>query len=208
MPSPGPGTGEIVLPFPGPPEKLGIATRIRTTLLVSSLQSLRRRGSFDTYMGLLPEEHHMTVNSMIAGQWVPMAVGVAHYEACQALGISQPEVVSIGREVGDKIHGTFLATMVRMAGQVGATPWTALSFVGRLYDRLFQGGGGATVIKLGPKDARVEFVGMPVARVPYYRMAMTGVFEVGTELFCRKAYVTDVAAECTDTLAVQHIAWA
>src|ERR1035441_5912286 len=171
MPSPGPGTGEIVLPFSGPPEKLGVATRIRTTLLVSSLQSLRKRGSVDAYMRLLPAEHHMTINSMIAGQWLPMAVGLAHYDACQGLGISQPEVVAIGREVGDKIQGTFLATMVRMAGQVGATPWTALSFVGRLYDRLFQGGGGVTVIKLGPKDARVEFIGMPVARVPYYRMA-------------------------------------
>jgi len=208
MPSRGPGTGEIVLPFSGPPEKLGVATRIRTTLLVSSLQSLRRRGSFDPYMHLLSQEHHMTVNSMIAGQWVPMAVGLAHYEACQALGISQPEVVAIGREVGDKIHGTFLATMVRMAGQVGATPWTAMSFVGRLYDRLFQGGGGVTVIKLGPKDARVVFVGMPVARVPYYRMAMNGVFEVGTELFCKKAYVADVAAECTATTSVLHVAWA
>jgi hypothetical protein len=208
MPSPGPGTGEIVLPFSGPPEKLGVATRIRTTLLVSSLQSLRKRGSVDAYMRLLPAEHHMTINSMIAGQWLPMAVGLAHYDACQGLGISQPEVVAIGREVGDKIQGTFLATMVRMAGQVGATPWTALSFVGRLYDRLFQGGGGVTVIKLGPKDARVEFIGMPVARVPYYRMAMNGVFEVGAELFCKKAYVTDVAAECTETTAVLHVAWA
>jgi hypothetical protein len=208
MPSPAPGTGEVVLPFPGPPEKLGVATRIRTTLLVSSLQSLRRRGSLDDYMRLLPEEHHMTITSMIAGQWLPMAVGLAHYDACQALGISQPEVVAIGREVGDKIHGTFLATMVRMAGQVGATPWTGLSFVGRLFDRLFQGGGGVTVIKLAPKDARVQFLGMPVARVPYYRVAMTGVFEVGLDLFCKKAYVTDVPKEATATCAVLHVAWA
>jgi len=208
MPSPGPGTGEIVLPFSGPPEKLGVATRIRTTLLVSSLQSLRKRGAVDAYMRLLPAEHHMTINSMIAGQWLPIAVGLAHYDACQGLGISQPEVVAIGREVGDKIQGTFLATMVRMAGQVGATPWTALSFVGRLYDRLFQGGGGVTVIKLGPKDARVQFVGKPVARIPYYRMAMNGVFEVGLELFCKKAYGTDIASECTETTAVLHLAWA
>ena len=200
--------GEVVYPFSGPRERLGVATQIRTTLMVSSINSLRKRGSFDEYMRLLPSKHHMTIASMIAGQWLPMDVGVAHYQACNDLGISQPEVVAIGREVGDRIHGTFLATMVRMAGQVGVTPWTGLSFVSRLYDRLFQGGGGVQVLKFGPKDARVEFVGMGVAAVPYYRIAMTGVFEVGLDLFCRKTYVTDVGAEASSTFAAVHIAWA
>ncbi len=194
--------------FAGPRERLGIATQIRSTLLVSSINSLRKRGSFDRYMQLLPTQHHMTIASMIAGQWLPMEVGVAHYQACQDLGIAQPEVVAIGREVGDRIHGTFLATMVRMAGQVGVTPWTGLSFVARLYDRLFQGGGGVQVLKNGPKDARVEFVGMAVAAVPYYRIAMTGVFEVGLDLFCRKTYVSDVPEVASPTFAAVHIAWA
>jgi hypothetical protein len=201
-------TGEVVLALPGPPETLGVATHIRTTLLVSSLQSLRKRGSFDDYMRLLPQEHHMTITSMIAGQWLPIEIGLAHYQACQGLGISKPEAVAIGREVGDKIHGTFLATMVRMAGTAGGTPWIAMSFVGRLYGRLFQGGGGVTVVKVGPKDARVTFVGYPVARIPYYRQAMSGVFEAGMDLFCAKAYVNDVASECTDTTAVLDLAWA
>lgn len=203
-----PSTEEVVVPFPAPPEKLGVANRIRSTLLVSSLQSMRKRGSYDDYMRMLPSEHHDTIGTLIAGQWVAMELGIAHYEACQALHISKPEVVAIGREVGDKLHGTFLAAMVRMAGTAGATPWVALKFVPKLYDRVFQGGGGVTAIKTGPKDARVTFVGYPVARVPYYRLAMTGVFEVGLELFCRKAYVSDVAAEATPTTAVLTMSWA
>jgi hypothetical protein len=198
----------VAVELAGPLEKLGVATHIRTTLLVSSLQSLRKRGSFADYMELLPPEHHAAVSSMIAGQWVPIEVGLAHYQACQGLAISRPEVVAIGRAVGDSIHGTFLATMVRMAGQVGVTPWTGLSFVERLFRRLFKGGGGSSVIKQGPKDALVVFAGMPVARVPYYRVAMTGVFEAGLDLFCRKSYVSDVPDEATATTAVVHAAWA
>lgn len=194
--------------FPAPPHKLGVAARVRTTLLVSSLQSLRKRGLHERYLALLPEEHHDVVRAMIAGQWVPMRVAEAHYEACQGLGIEPREVNAIGREVGDRIERTFLATMVRMAGSVGATPWTALSHVDRLYDRMFAGGGGACVYKLGPKDAEFHFVGVPICRFPYFRSAMAGVVEVGVELFCSKAYAKPVPEAAPPMGAVLHVAWA
>ena len=203
------GSGaEVFVPFRASPQRLGIATRVRTTLIVSSLQSLRKRGLHDRYLELLPTEHHGVMRSMIAGQWVPMRVAEAHYEACEALGLDRREVNAIGREVGDRIEGTFLATMVRMAGTVGATPWTALSYVDRLYDRIFAGGGGAGVYKLGPKDAEAHFVGVPVCRTAYFRIAMAGVFEVGAELFCTKAYAKEVPAQTTSVGAVLHVAWA
>jgi hypothetical protein len=203
----GSGT-EVFVPFRAPPQKLGVCARVRTTLIVSSLQSLRKRDLFPRYMELLPDEHHTTVRSMIAGQWVPMRVAEAHYDACDALGIDRREVNAIGREVGDRIEGTFLATMVRMAGSVGATPWTAISYVDRLYDRVFAGGGGAGVYKLGPKDAEFHFVGVPLCRIPYFRSAMAGVVEVGVELFCSKAYAKEVPDASPPMGAVLHVAWA
>jgi len=203
----GSGT-EVFVPFRAPPQKLGVCARVRTTLIVSSLQSLRKRDLYQRYIDLLPPEHHATVRSMIAGQWVPMRVAEAHYDACEALGIDKREVNGIGREVGDRIEGTFLATMVRMAGSVGATPWTALSYVDRLYDRVFAGGGGAGVFKLGPKDAEFHLVGVPLGRIPYFRSAMAGVVEVGAELFCSKAYAKEVPDASTAMGAVLHVAWA
>ncbi|HTQ43995.1 MAG TPA: hypothetical protein VMI75_14655 [Polyangiaceae bacterium] len=203
------GTGaEVIVPFRAPPQKLGVCARVRTTLIVSSLQSLRKRGLYENYIQRLPDEHHAVVRSMIAGQWVPMRVAEAHYDACEALGIERRDVNNIGREVGDRIEGTFLATMVRMAGSVGATPWTALSYVDRLYDRIFAGGGGAAVYKLGPKDAEAHFVGVPLCRIPYFRSAMAGVFEVGAELFCTKAYAKEVPDASPPMGAVLHVAWA
>lgn len=184
-------TEEIVVPFPRPPDALGTATRVRSTLLVSSLQSLRRRNREGDYLALLPREHHGTVLTLVTGDWIPMPLAEAHYLACQGLGFERPELVAIGREVGNRIEGSFLATMVRMAGSVGASPWLALARVNRLYNRLFDGGGGVSVSRRGPKDARLRFVGMPLARIPYYRGALAGVVEIGLQLFCTKAYVTD-----------------
>jgi len=199
---------EVVVPFRVPEQRLGRATQVRTTLLVSSLQSLRRRGHLDEYLGHLPPEHHAVVQAMVAGQWVPIEIGRAHYVACDALGLSQPEVNAIGREVGDRIEGTFIATVVRMAGSAGVTPWTALEQTQRLYDRIFQGGGGTCLSKKGPKDARVQMAGFGIADVKYFAHAMAGVFEVGAELFCTKAYAQVVPRACTANSVVMDIAWA
>lgn len=201
-------SADIVTPFRASRQELGHATEVRTTLLVSSLQSLRKRGHLDRYLGHLPREHHATVQSMIAGQWVPIGLGRAHYLACDALDLPSPDINGIGREVGDRIEGTFLATIVRMAGNVGATPWTALTQTERLYARVFRGGGGTCVTRLAPKDAHIQVVGFGFADVPYFAKAMTGVFEIGAELFCTKAYAQVVTRECTPNSVVLHIAWA
>jgi len=199
---------EIVVPFRAAEHLLGIATHVRTTLLVSSLQSLRRRQHFEDYQRHLPAERHAAVQSMIAGQWAPMELGVAHYQACQALRLTTAEMNLIGKEVGDRIEGTFLATMVRMAGRVGATPWTAMQQAGRLYERIFRGGGGLSIVKAGPKEARAHLVGVPLAGIPYFVVAMAGVFEVGAELFCSKAYAREVPGSRTPTRVALVIAWA
>lgn len=196
------------MPFPRPPEALGVATRVRSTLLVSSLQSLRRRGRYDDYLALLPPEHHKIMLGLPAGQWVPMTLAEAHYQACQGLGFDRPDLLVIGREVGDRIEGTFLATMVRMVGSVGATPWTALGQIPHLYSRLFDGGSGVSVSRRGPKDARVRFCGMPLARIPYYRGAMAGVIEIGLQLFCTRAYVTDAPVSSPSSIVALDVAWA
>ena len=198
---------EIVVPFRVPEQQLGRATHVRTTLLVSSLGSLRKRGHLDAYFRHLASEHHGSVRAMIAGQWAATDVGRAHYLACDALDLPGPEVNAIGREVGDRIEGTFIATIVRMAGDVGATPFVALTQTERMYDRLFRGGGGTSVSRLGPKDARIEIAGFGFADVPYFAKAMAGVFEVGAELFCKKAYAR-VDRQSTPSRVVIHVAWA
>jgi hypothetical protein len=126
----------------------------------------------------------------VAGVWLPIEAGLAHYRACDEMNLSAAEQIAIGREVGDRIQGTFLASMVRAAKGVGVTPWSAMAYSGKLYARLFDGG-GISVAKLGPKEARVEIARNLCSGIAYFRSGMRGLYQVAVELFATKAYVLD-----------------
>jgi hypothetical protein len=126
----------------------------------------------------------------IAGAWLPIDAGLAHYRACDALGFTPAEQHDIGRDVGSRIHGTFLGAMIRGARNVGVTPWMALGQARKLYERLFDGG-AVSVTRVGPKDARMELVGNPAIEIAYFRNAIRGLWQVAVEFFCAKAYFTE-----------------
>jgi len=194
--------GEIVLPLP---TRLHPPRNIRSTLIASSLRSVRDRGRFDEYMQRLPPPWTELPTIAIAGIWLPIDAGVAHYQACDALGLSNAEMHAIGCEVGNRVHGTFLGTMIRGAKEVGVTPWTALGHARTLYERLFDGG-AVCVTRVGPKDARMELVANPLVDIPYFRNAARGLWQVALEFFCTRAYVTEIGRTMTSYKV--RIAWA
>lgn len=180
-----------VVPFTKPLAKLGLASELRSTLILSSLESLRTGGLMDRYHGLLAPSYAGAIDHLVAGVWLPMEVAVAHYDACERLGLTLEEQLQLGAAVSERVHGSFLM-LLRAARKVGATPWTALSKTAHMYDRLFQGGGGVGVRKLGPKEARLDLVGVPALDVPYFRHALRGVVEAGASLFCSRCYVREL----------------
>src|SRR5438105_4462485 len=118
---------EIIVPFPAPRATLGIVRQVRSTLIASSLRSIKLRKHFDAYEANLDPAHKTAVLESVAGTWLPTEVAIAHYEACDKLGLSSAEQVEIGTEVADKVHGTLLGAMVRMASGAGVSPWTAIA---------------------------------------------------------------------------------
>jgi hypothetical protein len=202
-----PGQEEILVPLSAPRERLPPVTQFRSTLLTTSLKAIRDRGHGDRYLQILPPQHHDAVRACIAGVWLPIDLGLAHYAACNALGLSSEEQMAIGREVGLKIQGTFLGTVVKLAKAAGVTPWLCLTQYQRLWDRLLVGG-GVVLTKLGPKEARLECLGAELARIPYFRTAFRGLNESSCELFCSKAYVVEIKSLCTPTSLGYRIAWA
>ncbi len=179
---------DIVLPFSAPLDRVGELTHVRGTLLASSLQSLRARGLFERYSALLVSEHRDTVLHCVAGEWLPVAVALAHYEACDALQLSVDEQLSLGRDVSRRTNETFLGLLVKMARGVGVTPWAVLPKLDSLHQRVCRGS-GVQVTRLGPKDAKVEIVGMTLLGIPYYRNAFMGIYEAGIGLFATKVQV-------------------
>ena len=117
--------------------------------------------------------------------WIPTALAEAHYTACNGLGYAPREFAEMGKDVGDRIHGTMLSTAVRLAKGAGVTPWTIYAQFGRFWERIFIGGGIA-VQKLGPKEAHVEVVGQPLVGIHYYRAAQKALFLGLIELLARR----------------------
>jgi hypothetical protein len=195
------------LPFPAPEGVLGEATAVRSTLVASSMASLRQHSLFERYRQLLSPAHREVVLSTVAGVWLPMDLARAHYEACEALGLSMQEQVGIGMEVSAKIHATLLGTVVRMARQAGVTPWLLLSRGHQMYSRLFQGGGGIRVLKYGPKEARADIRGVPLFALPYFRHAVRGIYQGAVSLFCQQVYVHEITAEAAPNRVALKVSW-
>jgi hypothetical protein len=198
---------EIVLPFRAARDKLGLVKQVRSTLITTSQRALRTRAMFDRYVELLASEHRDLLLSSVVGVWLPMEAALAHYEACDAVGFTREEQIAIGNEVGDRVHGTFLGVMVRSAKTAGVTPWLALGYSQKLFDRLFEGGGGIQVTKLGPKEARVDLVGVALLRVSYFRNGFRGLYQAGIGLFCEKVYTHEIGRSQSTAELALRISW-
>jgi len=196
------------LPFAASPASLGVVTHVRSTLIATSLQSLRTRGLLERYAKLLQGPHKETVLTAVAGSWISMDAATAHYRACDALRLETRFQLAMGMDVGDRVHGTFLGMMVRTARTAGVTPWAALAQSAKLHGRLFSGGGGIAVTELGPKDARIDMVGNPLCEVDYFRTGMRGVYQAAVQLFCSSVFSVELTRARSPRSTAMRISWA
>jgi hypothetical protein len=169
---------QVLLEFPHP---LTPVTAVRSTLITSSLASLRQRGLFERYDQLQRTPHRERLLSCVAGEWLDIAVARAHYSVCDALGLSRNEQIAIGKDVSKLIHETFLRLIVSAARGVGVTPWAILRRGDSLQARLNQGG-GMRLLRLSEQSARIELAQNSLFEVPYFRNAVLGVYAAGVEI--------------------------
>lgn len=186
----GESSDRVVVPFKGPRDAIPTATAVRSTLLTASVESVKKAGRMDQYVSLAPSGVREAIEFGVAGLWLPMEIAVGHYATVNALGFTEHEVVENGRSVGGRLNNTFLGVVIKLAGSAGTTPWLPLAQTGKLFERVFRGG-GLQVERLGPKEARVEIVGLPLMASAYFRAALRGQILAGCELFCKRAYVRD-----------------
>jgi hypothetical protein len=178
---------ELFVPFQHPPGRVPPLYEVRSTLVVSSIQSLRARGLFDRYVAELAPTDSEVLLSLIAGTWIPLATADAHYRALDRLGLPTDVTEAIGGDVAQRINKTLLSTIIRASRSAGVTPWTLLSHVHRFRERSWHGSDIA-VYKLGPKDARFEWVSQPLAEIPYFVTSLGGYLAALVGLFSTKAY--------------------
>jgi hypothetical protein len=161
-------------------------TSVRSTLIASSLTTLRELGHYDRYLELLPDEHRERILLSLAPEWLPIEVGQAHYSTCDALDLPSAEMERIGELVSARIMGTFLGTLVRAGGRnVGATPWIPLAKYDVLWSRLMQGG-SCLVERAGPKDVVIHSHGASLFDTRYFRVAYNGVVRGAIGMFATR----------------------
>jgi hypothetical protein len=197
----------VIVPFPDTLAAEPTATHCRSTLLISSMQAVKRHGHYDRYVRAIDPRRLDSILSSAAGVWIPIDVGVAHYAACDALDLSADETLAIGGEVVRALQKTFIGSVVRSASSgMGISPLTGLEKFTSVRARSIKGG-GARVVRCGPKDVRIEFKGEPFAAIRYFRIAYRGFIQAGCEFFSRRVVVAELEAFRSATTLGYRIAW-
>jgi hypothetical protein len=200
-----PARPEPYVPFRVPREEVPVATQYRSTMLRSTIAILDQRGLYGRYAEALDPKHRDAVLGSVPGVWLPFELGMAHYEACDRLRLSELEEASIGWETARRFHGPALMTALRLAGAV-TSPWFAASLVHRSWGRVWRGSAMA-VTKLADNEALVELAGWPPARVDYARVAFRGALRGTIEYFCRRAQLTEVPELRSDLTLGFRVIW-
>jgi hypothetical protein len=194
---------EVLLPFPAAcRERVLPVTRVRGTWIASVVRALRATPHFDAYVAELDPATRAAVMGAMAGDWLDVAVLMAHYQACDRLSLSGEEIARIARESLQHAQGSVLAVTARAV----ASPWMLFGQLQRFWDRLFMGGGTA-VFKLGPKEARVEVVGFPGCSSRYCRIATRSIAQTAFEAISQRAFVTELPRRGSSTSMAMRVAW-
>ncbi|WP_394835240.1 hypothetical protein LVJ94_52955 [Pendulispora rubella] len=198
---------EIVVALDVPRNRVPLTTKFRSTWIVASQNALRDCGFFDRYTKLLSQVHRDILLTAVVGTWLPVSVAVAHYSACDELGLSEGDIKTIGTILTRHLNNAFVSVAGRFARQVGATPWLPLSYARRVWDRMCTGGAIA-VYKEGPKEARVEVLGCTLGHIPYFREGLRDLGSGLGALFCEAMYVKLLPTAKEPTTIVYRASWA
>lgn len=194
------------MPLRSLPQQVPPVTRVRTTLVVSSRLALEARGLIPAYTEQLSPADRSALDNLVAGRWLGVDVALAHYRAVDRLGLPLSEQIALGSDVGTRIQGTLVATLLRMAQGLGLTPWTSVGQYARIWDRLFMGG-DLLVEKLGEREAAVTMYNLSLLAVPYFRVAVRGLQESGLSAIYSWKKIHVIELSSTDTSARYRLTW-
>jgi hypothetical protein len=166
-------------------------THVRSTILMASQERLRQAGLFERYMAKLPPELSAELVQLGAPSWLPIVYGTSHYAACDAIGLSEQEVVAMAQRTSMHAEGTFLGVAANLARGTGVTPWILARQAPRIWSRGFMGGAIGSA-KLGPKELRLDLAAWSCASIPYCRWALRGLVLGLVKLVSREAYVREL----------------
>jgi hypothetical protein len=171
----------------------------RTTWIVSSTECLRSVGLYDRYRAALRridrEEQpgvEDAIVALVANNWIPIALARTHYRACDALGMTESELLAaMVTADGGQVRRTWHAQIIAAAQKPAAAPWLLLPQIPRWWPRTASGGALA-VYRQGPQQARIEYRGCSLFDIPFYRDSVRGVLSVFVSHFVKDLSISTV----------------
>jgi hypothetical protein len=145
----------------------------------------------------------------VATSWLPVELMLAHYTTLDRLDVPDTVIERNAALVGQRLGQTFMANVIRLGRTAGvrSSSWTLLQQTDRVWDRVYAGG-GCRVLRVGPKDAQLEFSGLPFTQCRYYRIAQIANIRGLVGLFSKAAYVRPVRPRIADPLTLAlSISW-
>jgi hypothetical protein len=164
---------------------------VRGFVFLSGYVWLKKHGYAERYSELLPDHIQRQVGLITATEWIGIDDALSCYRACDGLELTVDEQIEIGRTVSSANNGVVVATIIRLIGGLGASPWLALRQIDRVWQRSNRGGAVA-VWREGKSTARLEFWKVPMARSRFFVTSMRGAIAVGIEPLCDRVLVTEL----------------
>ena len=195
---------ELFVPFRG---VRASGAQVRSTVIVSAINSVRGRGLGESYERAMSAAERRDLLTLPPALWLPIEVAVEHYRIMDRLGLDLATIESIGAEVGERIYKSVLSTVLKLTKEAGVTPWSVLAIAHRINDLSWKETDIA-VWKLGPKEARYEWVNQPCAGVPYFVTSFGSFLGTVIGMFCSKVYVRVMPNRCSPTKLTYRLSWA
>jgi hypothetical protein len=195
---------EILIPHLTEPSGV---KRVRGTLLHSSVARLREHDYLERWRQFVGPTLASEIEQTLPGTWTDIAIAVAHYQACDRLGLGPREIDAIGQSVGDNLQNVLVSLGARAARTAGFDPKTGVRVFEKLFYRLFDGG-SLQVLQTGPKDLVLELVGLRMTASSYFRTAYCGHLKTAAKFVGVRAVVVKPLRydARSDTYAVS-LAW-
>lgn len=168
-------------------------THLRSTLIGSSVRTLRERGLLERYLRCLPRAYHEELLAPLAPSWIPIEIAEAHYKSCQDMALSEDELCALWQAVLSNVTHTMIAQFLRSGRALGGTPWHSLGQAERLFSRVHRGG-AVRVTRRGPKEALIESRGCSLYRIPYFASGYTTLLRSAALFFAKTAYARQLSA--------------
>lgn len=178
---------------------------VRRMLIHSSIAELKRSGLFERYCSLIDPSALAEITDLIGPGWLPLALAMMHYDACERLELDGEVLAQLGARAGEKIQSSLLVSMAKTElGRAARSPWDAIGALWRMGRRLYDGG-SSQYVKIRERELLIETIENPLFATRYYRTAHQGFLR--SSISALGARITQVRPEYHGDTAAVRIAW-